>query len=163
MGNGEDALGTVAGLMVLSVKTAPKAMGRDSVVAKVADGEEKERIAVGMGCCREPGWVRDAETVRKAGALVLVGIKAAETVSSRRGMVDVSSMDPQLRGDVPAMALIDLGVAVGSAVKTASIHNVDNRVMWRAGVIASSLGILDSPLVLAMPLSVSEKSIFFDR
>jgi uncharacterized ferredoxin-like protein len=48
-------------------------------------------------------------------------------------------------------------------VKTASLHNVDNRVMWRAGVIAASLGIVKAAIVIAIPLSATEKSPFFDR
>ena len=34
------------------------------------------------------------------------------------------------------LRLLDLGIALGSAVKTAQIHNVDNRIMYRAGVAA---------------------------
>ena len=57
----------------------------------------------------------------------------------------------------------DLGIAVGSAVKTASIHNVDNRVMYRGAVVAIELGMIGPGLCLAIPLAAVGKSPFFDR
>jgi uncharacterized ferredoxin-like protein len=60
--------------------------------------------------------------------------------------------------------MTDLGIALGSAVKTASIHNVDNRVMYSAGVTALSLGLLEECTVAyGIPLKASGKNIFFDR
>ena len=63
-----------------------------------------------------------------------------------------------------AVRMADLGIALGSAVKTASLHNVDNRVMYSAGVTALALGLLeDCTVAYGIPLSASGKSIFFDR
>ncbi|MGE5577770.1 MAG: DUF2148 domain-containing protein, partial [Syntrophothermus sp.] len=59
--------------------------------------------------------------------------------------------------------LIDLGIAAGSAVKTASLLNVDNRVMYRIGVLARKLGLIDADVVLGIPLSATGKSPYFDR
>ena len=61
--------------------------------------------------------------------------------------------------------MADIGIAVGSAVKTAQIHNVDNRIMYSAGSTAISLGLLgkDCTAAFAIPLSASGKNIFFDR
>ncbi|MFH1470866.1 MAG: DUF2148 domain-containing protein [Candidatus Micrarchaeota archaeon] len=158
-----NALRIVAELMLLSAKTAPKALGRDVLTAKIASGNEKERIAVGMESIKKKNWERDAKTIRKAELLILIGVKSAGAEEALGGRIDVSDIEPQLKGEVCPTRLIDLGIAVGSAVKTASLHNVDNRVMWRAGVIAASLGVIDAAIVLAIPLSASEKSIFFDR
>jgi uncharacterized ferredoxin-like protein len=56
----------------------------------------------------------------------------------------------------------DLGIAVGSAVKTASIHNVDNRVMYTAGVAAMKLGMLKGcSLVYGIPLKASGRNVFW--
>jgi len=159
----ESALRTVAQLMLLSARTAPKAMGKDTIVCKIASREERGRIAVGMESIEKSNWDRDAKTIRKASELVLIGTKAIDPAEKLKCEVDASEMEPQLRGKVPAMRMIDLGVAVGSAVKTASIHNADNRVMWRAGVMAASLGVLEASIVIAIPLSATGKSIFFDR
>jgi uncharacterized ferredoxin-like protein len=57
----------------------------------------------------------------------------------------------------------DLGIAVGSAVKTASIHNVDNRVMFTAGVAALQLGMLKGcSVAYGIPLKAAGKNIYFD-
>jgi uncharacterized ferredoxin-like protein len=61
--------------------------------------------------------------------------------------------------------MADLGIAIGSAVKTAQVHNADNRVMYSVGVAARSLGILpeECSVAYAIPLSATGKNIFFDR
>ena len=41
--------------------------------------------------------------------------------------------------------------------------NVDNRIMYRAGVAARQAGLIDADFVMGIPLSVSGKSIYFDR
>ncbi len=52
---------------------------------------------------------------------------------------------------------------MGSAVKTAQIHNVDNRIMYRAAVIGIQLGLIGPGLCLGIPLAAVGKSPFFDR
>ncbi len=66
-------------------------------------------------------------------------------------------------GPMCAFRLLDMGIALGSAVKTASILNVDNRIMYRVGVVAREMRIVDWDFVMGIPLSVSGKNIFFDR
>lgn len=56
-----------------------------------------------------------------------------------------------------------MGIALGSAVKTAGIMNVDNRIMYHAGVTARLEDLIDADFVMGIPLSVSGKSIYFDR
>ena len=158
-----NAIRTVAELMLLSMKTAPKALGKNTLVYKIASDEEKNRIVVGMESINKKNWDRDARTIKKAELLVLIGVKGADVSESLEGRIDVSDIEPQLKGEVCPTRLIDLGIAIGSAVKTASLHNIDNRVMWRAGVIAASLGVLNAAVAIAIPLSATEKSIFFDR
>jgi uncharacterized ferredoxin-like protein len=56
----------------------------------------------------------------------------------------------------------DLGIAVGSAVKTAGINNVDNRVMYTAGVAALKLGMLKGcSMGYGIPLSASGRNIYW--
>jgi uncharacterized ferredoxin-like protein len=62
------------------------------------------------------------------------------------------------------LKLLDLGIALGSAAKTAMDLNVDNRIMYRIGVAATRLGYLPgSSVVMGIPLSVKGKNIYFDR
>jgi uncharacterized ferredoxin-like protein len=59
---------------------------------------------------------------------------------------------------------LDLGIALCSAAKTASILNVDNRIMYRAGTAALKLELLpEATVIMGIPISVKGKSIFFDR
>ncbi|MEM2320043.1 MAG: ferredoxin domain-containing protein, partial [Candidatus Bathyarchaeia archaeon] len=61
------------------------------------------------------------------------------------------------------MRLVDLGIAIGSAVKTASILNVDNRVMFTVGRAAQNLKLIDGDVVFGIPISIRGSNIFFDR
>ncbi len=60
--------------------------------------------------------------------------------------------------------LLDMGIALGSAVKSAMDHNVDNRIMYRIGTVAKRLKIMKkSSVVMGVPISAKGKSIYFDR
>ncbi|MCQ8898199.1 MAG: ferredoxin domain-containing protein, partial [Hadesarchaea archaeon] len=52
---------------------------------------------------------------------------------------------------------------LGSAAKTASLLNADNRMMFSAGVAARKAGMMEADVVIALPLSATGKSPFFDR
>ena len=58
---------------------------------------------------------------------------------------------------------LDMGIALGSAVKIAGLMNVDNRIMYRIGVVAREMKLVDADFVMGIPLSVTGKSIYFDR
>ena len=59
--------------------------------------------------------------------------------------------------------LVDLGIALGSAVKLASDLSVDNRMMYTIGSAAKAQKLLDSDVIIGIPLSVSGKNPYFDR
>ncbi|HDJ83739.1 MAG TPA: ferredoxin, partial [Desulfurococcaceae archaeon] len=61
------------------------------------------------------------------------------------------------------MALVNLGIALGSAVKIASMLNVDNRIMFSIGIAAQKMNIIGADYVLGIPLSAKAKNIYFDR
>ncbi len=61
------------------------------------------------------------------------------------------------------MRMIDIGVALSSAAKTASLLNVDNRVQQRVGAAARALGLIKGEVVMGIPISITGKSIYFDR
>ena len=142
-----DAVLSAARLMVTAARTAPKAGGRDSITTAILIGDDKEKLAdelEKMGKEKGPKFfIRDAQNVRDADAIVLIGVKIED--ESRQ-----------------IMKLIDLGIAIGSAVKTASILNIDNRIMFSAGRAAEKMGIIEGK-IQGIPLSVKGKNIFFDR
>ena len=58
---------------------------------------------------------------------------------------------------------IDLGIAVGSAAKTAAIHSIDCRCQTRIAVAARKLGIIRADVGVALSLSLTHKAVGFDR
>ncbi|MEM1983858.1 MAG: DUF2148 domain-containing protein [Candidatus Korarchaeum sp.] len=155
-----EALVQVARLMMISAITAPKARGVNNVICRIIDdGEIISKIADKMEeLASELGdvFLRDSRSLRNSEVLLLVGCKMAEAGMKER----IESIG--ITEDV-ALSIINLGIALGSAVKTASTLNVDNRIMFTVGKAAKRLGLLDADIVLGVPLSVSSKNIYFDR
>jgi uncharacterized ferredoxin-like protein len=149
----------VAELMIISAKTAPKARGVDNIVSTIiVDREELEKLARKMedlAPLHGEFFKRDADSVRKSDAVVLIGCK----------IVDIGLKKPEVYKYDPGLinSIVNLGIALGSAVKTASILNVDNRIMYSLGVAAQELKLIDADVVYGIPLSVKSKNIFFDR
>jgi uncharacterized ferredoxin-like protein len=140
-----EALLQVAKLMIVAARTAPKAKGEDRIKAAIVTGNEKDKIADVM---EQKGQVRDSKNLREAGAVVLLGVEFGSPVEDW-----INSK----------AKLIDLGIAIGSAVKIASELNVDNRVMRSVGDAALKMGLLKANEIVGIPLSTKGKSIFFDR
>ncbi len=143
-----EGIETVAKLMEISARTAPKAKGKDYIVTKILTKDEIEQLGKEMidygKKNNEKNYTRDGNNVKDSQALLLIGLK------------NHPASDSPIR-------IVDLGIAIGSAVKTASIHNVDNRIMYKAGHVAMKIGLIDAKMVYAIPLSVTGKSIYFDR
>ncbi len=140
-----EALLQVAKLMVVAARTAPKAQGEDKIKAAIVTGNEKDELANTM---ERNGRIRDAKNVRDSGAVVLLGV---EFGNPAEGWINYRAK------------LIDLGIAIGSAVKVASELNVDNRVMRSVGEVAQKMGLLKADEIQGIPLSIKGKNIFFDR
>jgi uncharacterized ferredoxin-like protein len=59
---------------------------------------------------------------------------------------------------------LDLGIALGSAAKTASTLNIDNRIMYRIGTAAKRLKmLLEATIIMGIPISAEGKNIYYDR
>ncbi len=119
-------------------------------------------------------WTRDAKNVEKAAALVLIGLKEGTTLGARCGACGYENCTKLqeagrkqglfFTGPTCIIKAIDLGIALGSAAKTAQIHNVDNRIFFRAGAAAHRLKLLPAcSVIIGIPLAATGKSIFFDR
>lgn len=171
----EDALELVAQLMEISARTAPKAVGKDFVETKVVAGDDLKSLAEQMELYGQEtdkkNYDRDARGVAAAGALLLVGLKDAAPCGLNCGACGYSACADlpdlaegrEFAGPICAWRLVDLGIALGSAAKTASIHNVDNRIMYRIGVVARKMGLIDADVACGVPLSASGKNPYFDR
>jgi uncharacterized ferredoxin-like protein len=67
------------------------------------------------------------------------------------------------RGSPKELKLVDLGIALGSAVKVAGDLNVDSRIMRSVGETAENLKLMNADYVVGIPISIQGKNIFFDR
>lgn len=172
----EAGVETVAQLMTIAGLTAPKTVGENYVVTKILRGDVLKQLGEAMHAFGErtgkANFDRDGRNVANAEAVVLIGLKDAEYVGldcGACGFEDCTSflgqeqVDGEFKGPICAFRILDMGIALGSAVKMASLFNVDNRIMYRLGVTARHIGLVDWDFVMGIPLSVSGKSIFFDR
>jgi len=110
--------------------------------------------------------------VENSDAVVLMGLKKAQPLGLNCGACGFSTckellkqkpVKVEFKGPTCAYRHLDLGIALGSAVKTASMLNVDNRIMYRIGAVARDMKLVDWDFILGIPLSVTAKSIYFDR
>lgn len=171
----EKTVALVAELMALSARTAPKSRGEDYLVLRVLTGEDVVRLGEAMidygKKTGKKNFDRDGDNVKRSAAVLLVGLKDAKPLGLNCGACGWNRCQelpspqegPEFKGPYCFWRAVDLGIALGSAVKTASLLNVDNRIMYRAGVVARQLGLIEADVVLAVPLSATGKNIYFDR
>ena len=175
-----EAVKSVASLMALAARTAPKAVGLDSIKVVVVTGKEQENLGnrmVNMGTDLNMEFFRiNGEQVKASDATILIGVEGTKALGINCGgcgFPTCAEMTKAVKaskkrktmyaGPNCVLKISDLGIAVGSAVKTAGIHNVDNRIMFTAGVAAIELGMMKGcSVVYGIPLKASGKNIFFD-
>jgi uncharacterized ferredoxin-like protein len=176
-----DAVKSVAGLMALAARTAPKAVGIDSIAIEVVTGKELTHLGEEMIRMGDESGVEffgiNGRQVKESDACILIGVAGRQALGADCtgcGYATCAEMTEAVKksrkkkgtaytGPNCVLKISDLGIAVGSAVKTASIHNVDNRIMFSAGVVALKLGRLKGcSVAYGIPLKASGKSIFFD-
>ncbi|MBW2120562.1 MAG: hypothetical protein JRH07_01780 [Deltaproteobacteria bacterium] len=171
-----EGLKTVAELMAVAARTAPKSAGQDFVEIRILTGDELLKLAEGMVRFGEErgkrNFDRDARNVRDSDVVVLIGLKDARVPGLDCGACGYPTckafekaevVDVEFKGPLCAFRLLDMGIALGSAVKTAGLLNADNRIMYRIGTVARSMGLCDWDYVMGIPLSATGKSIYFDR
>ncbi len=172
----EKPMQTVAGLMAVAARTAPKARGEDFVEIKIISGSAISKLGDDMINYGEqndlPNFDRDGENVKSSDAVILLALKDATPLGlncGACGFKTCSSMQkavtkgPEFTGPICTWRIADLGIALGSAVKTASLLNADNRIMYRIGVIAINNNLIEGQVALGIPLSATGKNIYFDR
>lgn len=170
-------------LMAISARTAPKARGVDNVVTCMIEGDDLETLAVGMERqyqqkkVKIESFLRDANNVRQSSAVLLIGVKGTmpkkPELPLNCGACGYQTCNEFIRvskkkgedfvGPLCFFQALDLGIALGSAVKMAADLNIDNRMMFTIGGAAKDLGFLDADAIIGVPLSISGKNIFFDR
>jgi len=161
----------VARQICAAARTAPKACGVDQLSAYILTEGNKEKLAAEMERLAKvldrPFFCRDAACVCASQAIVLLGVTLKE-----RGLNEACKLcrnencaECSKNNGVCVYAPMDLGIALGSAVSIAADNRMDSRILFSAGQAARSLQIFppEVEIVMAIPLSVSAKSPFFDR
>jgi uncharacterized ferredoxin-like protein len=167
-----------ARLMLISARTAPKTGGVDDVLTAIVTEAEKEQLAAEMEKIAEErnitGFKRDAKNVRDSELVVLIGVRGTKKFGLNCGACGYSNCQEfekaekrkgqDFVGPTCVYKSLDLGIALGSAAKTASMLNIDNRIMYRIGAAAKRLNQLpEATVIMGIPLSAKGKSIYFDR
>jgi uncharacterized ferredoxin-like protein len=180
----QEAIITAARMIMAAVTTAPKTRGVSSIQSALITGDEKELLAQAMEkhetqkAAAKGIFKRDAQNVRNSAAVVLIGVKGtmpkkpenplncgacgcptcADFIRAKKG-----KHGEDFTGPLCVFQSIDLGIALGVAAKVAAELNIDNRLMYTIGGGAMDMQILDSDIIIGLPLSVNAKNIFFDR
>ncbi len=186
-----DALRHVAQLCAVAAMTAPKSGGQlflkgskpfiETVILE--DRDTLNRLADWLRArgtkLKQPIWFRDAETAEKLDLVLFIGLAkwyppvydcgacgyatCAEFLRAAPKYRAEGSEDWEFAGPICQLRCVDLGIAVGSAAKTASLNNVDARCQTRLAAAARHLDVIQADLAVALSMSVSHKNIFFDK
>jgi uncharacterized ferredoxin-like protein len=176
----KDALVQAAKLMLLSARTAPKSGGIDDIQTQLIRGQEMNALVAEMRKIAEErpdasaGFRRDAKNIQDSEAVVLIGVRGTKKFGldcSGCGYKNCTEFDEAPKrlgqdfiGPNCIFKLLDLGIALSSAAKTASLLNVDNRIMYRVGTAAKRLNLLpETSIIIGIPISAKGKSIYYDR
>ncbi len=172
----KDEMKTIAGMMAVAARTAPKAKGEDFIGIEVITGDKIASLAAEMYKYGEesgrPNFDRDGKNVSDSDAVLLLSLRGSASLGLDCGAcgyntcaeMDANLKDgPEFKGPLCSWRMIDLGIALGSAVKTASLFNADNRIMYRIGVAALRAGLIEGEVAVGVPVSATGKSIYFDR
>ena len=180
----KSAVTMAAALMAASARTAPKGRAVDSTTSLVLMDDDLEKLALAMErkAAEKPDYLssvyrRDANNVRNSGCVLLLGVTgepkkieqpidcgacgfaSCEHLSKARKKAKTKDFV----GPVCIFQAMDLGIALCSSAKLAAELGIDNRMMYTVGAAAQSLGLLDSDIIIGIPLSVTGKNPYFDR
>src|SRR6185437_6020343 len=181
----------VAQLMAAAAITAPKSGGQLFLAGKpnfmetvIADDDAiRHDLAAWMRARgkerRERIWFRDADAAEAVDAILFVGLlpgwyppnydcgacgyaTCAEFLHHTNSLRSQSE-ELEFTGPVCNLRDIDLGIAVGSAAKTAAVHSIDCRCQTRVATAARKLGHIRADFSIALSLSMTHKAVGFDR
>jgi uncharacterized ferredoxin-like protein len=185
-----DIVRTVGQLCAAAAVTAPKSGGQLFLKGKplfietalVDDRATLKRLADWMRARgkerRQEIWFRDAAMAERIDGVLFIGLKKWYPPIYDCGAcgyatcAEFMEATKRLRADSEAFEFagpqcnlrnIDLGIAIGSAAKAASLNNVDTRCQTRIAVAARKLGLIEAEVAVALSMSVTHKNVGFDN
>jgi uncharacterized ferredoxin-like protein len=185
-----DIVRTVGQLCAAAAVTAPKSGGQLFLKGKplfietvlVDDRPTLKRLAEWMRARgkerRQEIWFRDAAMAERIDGVLFIGLKGwyppiydcgacgyatcGEFMEATKKLRQVSDAF-EFSGPQCNLRNIDLGIAIGSAAKAASLNNVDTRCQTRIAVAARKLGLIEAEVAVALSMSVTHKNVGFDN
>ncbi len=161
---------SIAELMAVAARTAPKGRGTDNLEIIVVDGKDKDLISEELRAITSRNgadfFARDANCLDQSQVILLLGTSISQMACPDCGFCGHKDCEENVTNNgVCAFGPGDLGIAIGSAISIAADHRCDNRVMFSAGRAALNLNLFSKDVTIAygIPLSISGKSPFFDR
>jgi uncharacterized ferredoxin-like protein len=180
---------TVARLCAAAAVTAPKSGGQlflrgRPLFIETVFVDERETLLQLAEWMRRRGrerrqeiWFRDAALAERLDGVLFIGLKdwyppiydcgacgyatCAEFVeATKQRRADSEAFE--FGGPQCNLRDIDLGIAVGSAAKAASLYNVDTRCQTRIAVAARKLGLIKAEIAIALSMTVTHKNPGFD-
>jgi len=154
--------------MLLAARTAPKACGIDNFSGAIVTGDDilalSEKLAEMGKAVNKPFFMRDAENIKQAGCIVLLGTRLIPQ-GLNCGLCGFDTCAAKPKAVPCAFNTGDLGIAVGAAASVAMDCRADNRIMYTVGRAAVALNLLgpDVKIIFGIPLSSTGKNPFFDR
>lgn len=159
----------VANEMMTAARTAPKGKGLDIIEVAMATGDTIIQLSEEMKIYSQKAgfkfFIRDAENILKAEAIVLIGTKSQnQNLNCGYCGFDTCAEKNEFPEVPCALNTVDVGIAIGSACSVAADHRVDSRVMFSVGRVAQELNLMPNcSSIYGIPISCSSKSPFFDR
>jgi uncharacterized ferredoxin-like protein len=184
-----EVIRNVARLCAAAAVTAPKSGGQlflrgRPFFIETAFIDERETLLRLAEWMRQRGrerrqeiWFRDAALAERLDGVLFVGLKdwyppiydcgacgyatCAEFIeATKQRRADSEAFE--FGGPQCNLRDIDLGIAVGSAAKAASLYNVDTRCQTRIAVAARKLGLIKAEIAIALSMTVTHKNPGFD-
>jgi len=180
---------TVARLCASAAVTAPKSGGQlflrgKPLFIETVFIDDRETLLALARWMRQRGrerrqaiWLRDAAFAERLDGVLFIGLKdwyppiydcgacgfatCAEFMDATRQRRADSDLF-EFGGPQCNLRDIDLGIAIGSAAKAASLYSVDTRCQTRIAVAARKLGLIRSEVAVALSMTVTHKNPGFD-
>lgn len=153
--------------IMTAARTAPKGKGIDIIEVAAVTGDDRLELTRQMRLTGEKRgmkfFLRDAGNIEECDAVILVGTRR-QTLGLNCAYCGYKTCEENPTENPCAINSIDVGIAIGSACSKAADMRIDSRVMFSAGATAQEMELLPGcKQVIALALSVSSKSPFFDR
>ncbi len=160
-----EAIKSVLSIVSGVIKTAPKSRGLNALKTIVITAEDKNRVAEAMTKYERPAFKRDAQNIKEADAVIMIGMKTIYAGLDCGLCQHHNCKESESKNGLCVFNMIDLGIALGSSVSTLAEFKVDNRIMYTVGYALRDLNIMEKEyhIIMGIPLKYSKKNIFFDR